>query len=254
MSKKYTQTLTNYLITLSVFGFLTLSPFWKCFSQEAIHGKIISEIDNYDEVLVVNSSTNTFTKIDSDGEFKIKAFLNDTIKVNSNSYKETSFTVAEKHFKNGIKISLKDNIENLKEIIIDTNIINDKELAEINQQLQSQIKNDIKNNPYEYTKPNSGGNLFGIVTLVIDLFRKKTPETEVAPEVYISHKDLAAYFEKDNDFLVEELKIPEDQISYFFLFVEDQQISATLLSEPYRFFFLEEITQLSIKFLQKTTN
>ena len=253
MTKNYKNTFTLFT-SISFFTLLLLLGGNKGFSQETIHGKIISEIDNYEEILIVNSTRNTFTNIDTEGEFEIIAFLNDTIKVNSNSYKPASFVITTKHFEKSIQISLKDNIEDLKEIIVDSNIINDEELAEINLQLQNQIKNDIKNNPYEYTKPNSGGNLFGLIALAIDLFGKKTPETEVTPEVYINHQDLVTCFKKDNHFLTEELKIPKDQVSYFFLFVEDQKISATLLSEPNRFFFLEEITQLSIKFLQKTTN
>ena len=220
-------------------------------SQETIHGKIISEVDNYEEVLVVNATRKTFTQINPEGAFEISAFLNDTIKVNSSSYKVTSFVVTEKHFEKSIQISLKDNIEDLKEIIIDTNIINDEELAEINMQLQNQIKNDLKNNPYAYTKPNLNGNPLGIITLVIDLLRKKTPKIVEAPEVFINHQDLNIHFEKDDSFLANELSIPKDQISYFFLFVEDQQVSVELLSESNRFFFLEELTHLRDKFLDE---
>ena len=226
-----------------------LLPVFKCLAQESIKGEIISEIDNYEEILIVNTTRNTFTKIDNDGKFEISAFLNDTIKVNSHSYDETNFVVSEKVIGNGIQISLKDNIKDLKEIIIDSNFINDEELAEINQQLQSQIKNDIKNNPYEYTKPTSGFNIFGVFELAYDLIRKKNPKVEQVPEVFITHQDLNMYFEKDNTYLIKELSIPEDQIPSFFLFIEDQQISNKLLNDSNQFFFLEELIKLKNKFI-----
>lgn len=247
MKKNYR--LSNHLFTKFFFA-LFLYTFSVSFGQETLKGKIISEIDNYEEILIINSTRNTFSKIDAEGEFEIIAFLNDTIKINSHSYKDARFTVSKKHFENSVQISLKDNIEDLKEIIIDSNFINDEELDEINQQLQSQLKNDIKNNPYQYTKPNSGGNLFALVGLAIDLFRKKTPKSTETSIVFINHQDLITYFEKDDRFLIEELKIPKNQISYFFLFIEDQKISAELLTDANRFFFLEELTQLSGEFFK----
>ena len=251
MLKNYKKSLATNLITKSFLALLLFS-FYNCFGQETINGKIISEIDNYEEIQVFNSTRNTFTKINIDGVFKIMAFINDTIQINSHSYANYSFIVTEKHLEKTTQISLKDNIEDLKEIIIDSNIINEEELAEINEQLQSQIKNDIKKNPYLYTKPVSGFNIFGVFKLAYSLLRKKTSEDELTVlEVFINHQDLTNYFKEDPSFLVDELSIPENQIAYFFLFIEDEQISAELLTKANEFYFMEELTLLNDEFFKK---
>ena len=144
---------------------------------------------------------------------------------------------------------MNDNVENLKEVIINSNTINDKKLAEINTQLQNQIKNDIKNNPNAYIKPNPEfrANLSTIIGLVVNLLsKKKSPEPEITT---MKHKDLIDYFKDDYSYLIQDLNIPEDQINYFFVFVEEQNIPAELLTEENEFFFLEKLNELSIGFL-----
>lgn len=222
----------------------------KTLSQELIKGRIVSKIDNYKEIQIINQNNNLFININKEGVFEIKASLNDTIKISSHSYEEANFIVREKHFHETIEIHLNDRIEKLNEIVIDNYTINDTELAKINLELQNQIKNDIKNNPYKYEVPDSGGNLLGVFVIAAQLFKKKKPEKKEIE--IIKHQDLVGYFKNDQSFLIDELNIPKNQISSFFLFIEDQQVPADLLTKSNTFFFLEELTQKSNEFFKNT--
>lgn len=237
----------NYLINTITILFLCFA-LTKSYGQHIVNGKIINEIDDPKEIVITNTNRNTQTTLNNNGAFEIAAFINDTITISSLLYEETSFITTQNHIDNGIEITLNDTIENLQEIIIESNTINDKKLAQINTQLQNQIKNDIKNNPYKYRKPKPGGNLFGIVDVVVNLLRKKEKETK-AEIATIKHKDLIDYFENDQRFLIEDLKIPENQINYFFLFIEEQKITNQLLTEQNTFYFLEKLTELSDAFI-----
>jgi len=244
----------SYIIKNNIFNILIILVF--CFSlvnsygQNVINGRIISEIDNPKEILIKNETRNTQTNVKNTGSFEIVAYANDTILVTSILYKEASFVVAKNHFIEGIEITLNDNVENLQEIIIDSNTINDEKLAKINTQIQNQIKNDIKNNPYKYKKPKPSGNLFALVDIVINLLRKKNTKNEESIEIVtIKHADLVNYFKNDQGFLVQDLKIPKNQINYFFLFFEDQKIDNKLLDKQNNFFFLEKVAEISDNFL-----
>src|SRR5690606_11286905 len=131
----------NFDINLAInkiflFGLFLLS--FKSFSQ--ISGKLYGEKDVAKDVKINNLTTNISTYSDENGDFKIKAVLNDTLMFNSSFYEEKKMRVDDFKLKEKFVVQLKEKINQLDEVVVN-NMVGVKEfnIEEYNIEFKSQI-------------------------------------------------------------------------------------------------------------------
>src|SRR5690606_29828611 len=97
--------------------------------------------------------------------FKIKAVLNDTLTFVSTFYEDQKILVNDFKLKEKFVVQLKEKINELDEVVVSSTAeVKEFNLEVYNQEFKNQIKEDFKNNPFEYGSLSNG-------TLSVDLIK-----------------------------------------------------------------------------------
>jgi len=244
----------NFDINLAInkiflFGLFLLS--FKSFSQ--ISGKLYGEKDVAKDVKINNLTTNISTYSDENGDFKIKAVLNDTLMFNSSFYEEKKMRFDDFKLKEKFVVQLKEKINQLDEVVVN-NMVGVKEfnIEEYNIEFKSQIGEDVKKNPYAYEPQSDGrldiikaGNFIG--EKIGKLFKNRGEGASYNNATYITFKDLDTLFSNNSFFndalLKNKLEIPSENKFLFFYYCEEQKLNSTLLRKENEFLLFDELTK-----------
>nr|WP_255572947.1 carboxypeptidase-like regulatory domain-containing protein [Hanstruepera marina] len=221
-------------------------------NAQTFEGKVYDSKSALENIKVFNSTEQVLTYTNKDGHFSIQATVNDTLIFSSLFYQEQTLLVTETHLNQINVIELKEATNALDEVSIQSiKKKNEQTLTEEVQRRQnSQIANDMKNNPHLYNPPPSGNidfvKIFGMIS---KLFKnKKKTVQEIALYQDFNHLFLTDSFFTE-DLLKNELNIPDNLKQLFFEYCSAHQIDKKLFSKENQVQLLEELIQLSQSFL-----
>ncbi len=244
-----------------VYLFLSLcSIISGCYAQEntSVSGTISGGGKKLVHIKITNLKNGNTRYSDEDGKFDIRAQKNDSLLFSSGFFKEQIVKVRSWHFREELNIEMTEKVNELEEVIVtDTYIAPDFDEKTYSNGLQKQIAEDMKNDPLKYMT-NTTGNIDFVLLfkLVQGLFKKN--KVKEAPPQTIDFEDLDHLFTNDTffteQFLTDELKIPEDRRGLFLVYCEAQEIDAELLMEDQRFELLNELILHSQEFLYTLAN
>lgn len=213
-----------------------------CVSQSILAQQVTGKLYDADATVkgakITNTNTHKQVYTNSQGDFSIAAKINDTLVFSSLFHQPTTLIVKARHFNTDIVVELKKTVNSLDEVVL-TNTPKAKiaDTIQLNASLQSQIKNDIKNNPHLYAKngvPPYGIDFIQVIGLVVKLFKKNKGQPQ-PPIQYATYKDFDSLFRHSAFFnktlLVNTLKIPEEQHLLFFDYCDAQKINLNLFKE-----------------------
>jgi hypothetical protein len=143
------------------------------FSQE-IAGKIYGTNTVEKDIKIINITQRIKTFSGDNGDFKISAFINDSVSFSSLLYESKIIRVDSTHFKETLVIGLKEKINNLDKIVL-TSKSKEFNIEKYNIEIASQINKDVKNNLNNYEKKTNGNIDFRKIgeQIIAKLFKKK---------------------------------------------------------------------------------
>ena len=237
-----------------------------------VSGKIIVEGNDVLGITIFNTSSNTGTITDENGEFKLKVSLKDNIEVSALQYQNISFEVNAAIIKSKkMKLFLIEEINRLDEIIVFTkglsgNLNTDLEATtpfkpqldalyfgvkrskeyDFEKDYKSEVKNVTVDRQHQ-TMVN-GLNIVNVVDqLLLPLFRSRVKDKKKAGVPDVPIESIKYYF--GSEFLVDNFNIPEHRVQEFIGFVESDDFDFSLLNYGKEMEFLELLNVKSVEFL-----
>jgi len=187
---------------------------------------------------------------DEEGNFKIEAHINDQIAFTTLFHEPQMIIITGKDFDDVMVIELKKKVNELDKVYL--NKINEKkfESSKVENQMNTQIKNDIELHAYLYSPPpNTNMDFMAIAGLITKLFKKRTVEEPIQMADYY---DLKTLFESDpyfnSEFLISELKIESQYHPLFIDFCEAKGIEKQLLLTENKLWLAEILVEYSNHF------
>ena len=192
---------------------------------------------------VENKSKGFYVATNAKGKFLISADLGDTISFTSIAYNTYEFVVKNSHFEEETVVELKTN--SLEEVKLSGGKNFKVPVEELDDQLLKGIRSDIAKNSLDY-RP-SHGNLLEAPTYLARLILPKKKKTAIAHKAQynLRFNHFKAYFKEDDlineEFLTNELLIPQEYHIMFFNFLETKNYTSALLEKDQK---LEMISRL----------
>ena len=237
-----------------------------------VSGKIIVEGSDVSGITIFNTSSNTGTITDENGEFKLKVSLKDNIEVSALQYQNISFEVNAAILKSKkMKLFLIEEINKLDEVIVFTkglsgNLITDVAATPFKPKLDALYFGVKKSKEYDFEKDYKSGvnnitvdrqhqtmvNGLDIVNVVdqllLPLFRSKVKDKKKAGVPDVPIESIKHYF--GSNFLTDNFNIPEHRVEEFIRFVHNGDFDFSLLNYGKEMEFLEILNKKSIEFLK----
>ncbi|GAL68928.1 carboxypeptidase-like regulatory domain-containing protein [Jejuia pallidilutea] len=260
---------------LYVLCFITFSNLYaQTITRIDVKGKIVVEQSDISGITIFNSSSDTGTITNEDGEFTIAVAKNDVIEVSALQFQNLSFKVNEDIVKSrSMKIFLIEEINKLDEIVVKskgltgnlgTDIDGSKTFnpkldalyfgvrhsSEYN--FETDYKTEVKNigDPIQRNRFYNGLNIVNVVDqLLLPVFRSEAKEKKTNNIPEVPSKAIKYYFA--SEFLVDNFEIPEQRVPDFIAFVESGDFDFTLLNYGRELEFLELLNKKSTEFLKK---
>lgn len=238
-----------------------------------VDGKIIVEGSDISDITIFNTTANSGTISDKNGEFKIQVALDDEIEVSALQYQNVKFKVNKTILQTKrMKLFLIEEINKLDEVVLSnkqltgnlgTDLENNKPFEpKLNSlyfgvkhnteyDFETDNKTEVENLGMNYQQQSMihGLNIVNVVDqLLLPLFRSEVvdKEKEGVPEVPI--ESIKYYF--GSEFLVDNFNIPEHRVEEFIRYVEGSDFDYSLLNYGREMEFLELLNQKSIAFLE----
>ena len=182
---------------------------------------------------VENKSKGFYVETNAEGKFLISANLGDTISFTSIAYNTYEFVVKDSHFEETIVVELKTN--SLQEVKLTDGKNFKVPVEELDDQLLKGIRSDIAKNSLDY-RP-SHGNLLEAPLYLARLILPKKNKTATAHKIEykLRFEHFEAFFKDDDlineEFLTNELLIPQEYHVMFFNFLETKNYTSALLEK-----------------------
>lgn len=199
--------------------------------SQTVSGKVYDAEVALNGAKIINLTQNLIVYADEEGNFKIVAHVNDQIAFTTLFHEPQMIIITQKDFDNVMVIELMKKVNELDKVYL--NKINEKkfESSKVENQLNSQIKNDIELRPELYNPPpNTNMDFLAIGSLIAKLFKKRMVEE---PIQFAGYLELRNFFETDaffnTQFLSSKLNIDEEYHPLFLDFCDAKGIEKTLL-------------------------
>ena len=262
-----------YLIILTVLAF-SLS-YAQDSTRVEVNGKIIVASPDLEGITVYNSSSNRGTVTDENGEFTIKAKVNDKISLSALQFKDFNVVVAQEVIDSKqMNVYLVEQVNKLDEVVIlpydltgvleedvanvetfnpDLNAIyfgvNDISIYEFADDQYSKVENLAAMNQNDRIKYQANGMalLGGLVGLIFKKKDNKKATNTLAVEELASLSDTYKH-----DYFTLNFKIPEEKVEAFIAHVETNNFDSTLLKKGKEMQLIEYLNTQSQEFLKPT--
>lgn len=251
----------------------SISAISQTITRIEVSGKIIVEGSDISGITIFNTSSNSGTITDDNGEFKLKVGLNDKIEVSALQYQNISFKVNEAIMQSKkMKLFLIEEINKLDEVIVFTkglsgNLNTDLEATQpfkpqldalyfgVKNSREYDFETDYKSEVNNVTVDRqhlpmvNGLNIVNVVDqLLLPLFRSEVKDKKKAGVPDVPIESIKYYF--GSEFLVDNFKIPEHRVEEFIRYVESDDFDFSLLNYGKEMEFLELLNTKSIAFLK----
>ncbi|TCK68965.1 hypothetical protein DFQ05_0475 [Winogradskyella wandonensis] len=231
------------------FFFLLITSIYSL--SQNVNGIVYDAESRVKGVKVLNITQKILTTTNDQGEFTLKAKINDTLSFQSIFYKPIFTIVKPDYFKSTYVFELQKIVNELEAVNI-----KDKPKEKLfgekafNANLKDVIALDKKKEPQKYNAaPKYGLDFIQVAKLIGKLFKKKKRDV---PNT-LKYNQYKLLFEENNFFtkkmLTEDLKIPEKYHSLFFEFLEEKSIPESKLNYNQRLQLLNDFTLYSEEFL-----
>ncbi|PWH81707.1 hypothetical protein DIS18_13580 [Algibacter marinivivus] len=251
----------------------SISAISQTITRIEVSGKIIVEGSDISGITIFNTSSNSGTITDDNGEFKLKVALNDNIEVSALQYQNISFKVNKAIIQSkNMKLFLIEEINKLDEVIVFTkglsgNLDTDLEATKpfkpqldalyfgVKNSKEYDFETDYKSEVNNVTVDRqhlpmvNGLNIVNVVDqLLLPLFRSEVKDKKKAGVPDVPIESIKYYF--GSEFLIDNFKIPEHRVEEFIRFVESDDFDFSLLNYGKEMEFLELLNAKSVAFLK----
>ena len=245
-----------------------------------VKGKIIVKDNDIEGITVYNTSSERGTITDIDGNFTIKAGLNDRIEISALQFKKFIVAVDQGIIEQGkMTIFMVEEINKLPEVVVTPYDLSGNIIVDVSRvrtlNLPFEAENfDLNKVPVEQTPDYKsgvgnefvrgaggksdmlGGDMIGLVGFLLKpLFKSKDKKSDLekyqervqAANVDSDVLDLRLMY--SNDYIYRMFGIPKDKVNEFIVFVEDNGLDYDLLTEGREMEFIDFLVQQSNSFL-----
>ena len=256
---------------------LSFFAFSQDIKRDNVNGKIVVEGSDIEGITIYNTSSNTGTITDKNGEFIIAVALNDVLEIKALEYQNINVKINKAILESKkISVFLIEQMNILDEVVVTSkilsgNIVTDAKNVEKFSPKQNAIYFGIKNpDPYELGDDNqsqirnlemntqgktmvNGLNVVNIVDqLLIPLFRSEVKDKKAAGVPEVPVKTIKYYL--GSSFLIENFDIPEHRVEEFIRYVEDDTFDFDLLNYGHEIEFLDLLSKRSKEFLNTSSD
>ena len=261
--------LTLFFITLLISSNIVLS---QTIERIEVIGKIVVDSEDKFGITVFNKSSKKGNITDEKGEFSIKVTLNDVVEFRALQFQDFTVIIDEDIIKSKrMTVYLVEQVNKLDEVIIlpydlTGNLVVDIESVKtFNPDMDAiyfglgnihlyEFSDDYRSKVVNIAMPERGlvygVNVVNLVGMFLEpLFNKSKKNKKIDEKaVNIPVEGFKEHY--STQFLVDNFKIPDDQIDEFITYVETHGLDYSLLKEGKEFEFLDFISQKSILFLE----
>ncbi|MEM6685789.1 MAG: carboxypeptidase-like regulatory domain-containing protein [Bacteroidota bacterium] len=214
-------------------------------------------------VNIVNNTTSKGTTTNQKGEFEILVKKDDILIFSSVQYTIKEIVITDKIIDNNrLVVEVKEKVEALDEVVISPEN-REKFLDFQEEQIASYQNYQFADDRYS-TVPNEalgqrqnlGGNLIGLVGLLINsIFKKSGKSKKEEPKpIYLRTSFNEIRDRYKDDFFTKNLGIPKDKISDFLYYCDDQMPSEDIFLDKNEFLMIDFMVKHSKEYLSTTAN
>lgn len=215
-------------------------------------------------VNIVNNTTSKGTTTNKKGEFEILAKKDDILIFSSVQYTIKEIVITDKIIDNNrLVVEVKEKVEALDEVVIspeNRDKFLDFQEEEIVKYKDYQFADDryseVRNTALGQTEFR-GANILGLVGMLVNsIFKGKGKKREKAKAIYERTSFNEIRYRYKDDFFTKNLGIPEDKISAFLYYCDDQMPSEDIFLEKNEFLMIDFMVKNSKEYLNssKTKN
>jgi hypothetical protein len=242
-------------------------------NREEATGKIVVDSEDKFGITVFNKSSKQGSITDEKGEFTIKVTLNDVIEFRALQFKTFTVIIDEDIMKSKkMTVYLVENINKLDEVIILSYDLTGNLLVDIesvktfNPDMDAiyfglgnlhlyEFSDDYRSKVVNIAMPERdlihGVNVVNLVGMFLEPLFNKSKKGKNRTTEETANIPVGGFQEHySTQFLVDNFKIPEDQIDEFITYVETHGLDYSLLDKGKEFEFLDFISQKSVLFLE----
>ena len=216
--------------------------------RKLIKGQLLYKNTKVVAANVVNNTAQTNTITDSDGEFEIEVAEGDNIIFSSVQYQIRAVKItADILSKNRLVVSVNENINELKEVVVTTEDIEkfldlkEEEFKGFDYDIDKSSK--LENRAVRDRVLSNGIDFVNIAKLVAKAFSNKTVEeqlnmkpSEVLPLVF------------EDSFFKNDLDLPQDQVIGFLMYIDSDMKTGALLKQDKQFQLIDYLINKSIEY------
>ncbi|WP_046757286.1 carboxypeptidase-like regulatory domain-containing protein [Kordia jejudonensis] len=227
--------------------------------RKILRGKVIYRQVNVVGVNIVNNTTSKGTATNSKGEYEILAKAGDILIFSSVQYTIKEITVTDKIIANNrLVVEVTEKVEELDEAVISPENkekfldFQEEEIAKYKDYQFADDRYSAVRNEALLQENFQGANILGIVGLLLNSIIGKGKKREKEKAIYerTSFNDIRSRYK--DDFFTKNLNIPEDQISAFLYYCDDQMPSEDLFTTKNEFLMIDFMVKHSKTFLAST--
>lgn len=226
--------------------FLFILLFPKLLMSQTVSGIIYDNSSKLSGVNITNLTNGTTTYSDEQGLFNIVAKENDSISFDSPNHEPLIIPIENKHLTGKQTIVLNKKVLELEAVELTEKFIPKAfDVTEYNNNITTQLKEDMKRNPAKYGIVDNTISIAGLVSLIGKLLQKKKSN----PQKSISFQSLDSLFNANNIFndelLTKNLGVKPEHKNLFLYYCESRSINANLLQEDNHFSLLDKLIEIS---------
>ncbi|MEM6721387.1 MAG: carboxypeptidase-like regulatory domain-containing protein [Bacteroidota bacterium] len=227
--------------------------------RKILRGAVVYRDVKVTGVNIVNNTTSRGTTTNQKGEFEILVKKDDILIFSSVQYTIKEIVITEKIIENNrLVVEVKEKVEALDEVVISPEN-KDKFLDFQEEQIEKYQTYQFSDDRYSQVlnealgqRENLGGNLLGLVGLLVNSIFKgdgsKKAKEDNRPIYERTSFNEVRYRYKD-EFFTKNLGIPQEKISAFLYYCDDQRPSEDLFSEKNEFLLIDFMVKHSKQYL-----
>jgi hypothetical protein len=225
--------------------------------RKILRGAVIYRNVNVVGVNIVNNTTSKGTTTNQKGEYGILVKEDDILIFSSVQYTIKEIIITADIIKNNrLVIEVKQKVEQLDEVVISPE--NQKKFLDFQEeqivnyqdyQFASDRYSEVKNEALGQTNF-QGANILGLVGMLLNSIIGKGKKREKEKAIYERTSFNEVRYRYKDEFFTKNLSIPEDQISAFLYYCDDQMPSEDIFSKKNEFIMIDFMVKQSKTFLE----